>query len=461
MSTHTSIRGELKRWRIAAPDPRADELARRLRIGPLTAQVLCRRDITEEPAAQAFLAPSLNQLHDPVRLPGAKRAADRLVEAVRGQQKIVIYGDYDVDGISASAILYHVIKAADPATDVRCYVPHRLEEGYGLNGEAIGTLASEGTELIVSVDCGITATGPADLAREKGMDLIITDHHEMDAELPAAHTLVHPRLPAGTNPNDPTDPYPFADLCGAGVAYKLAWQFARAWCGSDQVTQTFRQTLVNLLPLAALGTIADVVPLQDENRALAVFGLRHIQDTPWVGLNALIDAAALRGEAVSCYHVGFVLGPRLNACGRMGHARQAVQLLTDVGAEEAAEIAAFLNSENEDRRATERQIVEEAAEMVEARGYEQDEVRAIVLGHEDWHPGVVGIVCSRLVERFGRPTVLLNTAGQIAQGSARSIDAFNIHQALVACNRHLNSFGGHAMAAGLKLPVERIDAFRQ
>ena len=294
------------------------------------------------------------------------------------------------------------------------------------------------------------------------MDLIITDHHDFDppargGQLPDAHTLVHPRLPESS--------YPFTELCGAAVAFKLAWAFAKRHCGADRVSETYRDLLLNLLSYVALGTVADVVPLIGENRVLTVYGLGQIKRTPFVGLNALIDASKLRGEEIDAYHVGFVLGPRLNACGRMGHAEKAVRLLTEAPAKEAAEIAKFLTSENECRRRVERSIFEEAKVMVAQAGYDNEDYRAIVLGKEGWHPGVVGIVASRLVDAFNRPAVVLNfdtgSEGEAtAHGSARSVTGLSIYEAFDHCADMLNSFGGHAMAAGLRMSLDRVDEFR-
>jgi len=449
-------RGRFRRWRVHGPAREAEALARGLRVGRLVGQLLARRGVTAIEAARRFVEPSLKHLHDPRSLPGCARAAERLVEAVRGKQAIVIYGDYDVDGITATAILFHIIKAADADADVRCYVPHRLEEGYGLNTDAIAQLCDDGAQLIVSVDCGITATEPAAEAKRRGVDLIITDHHEFGPALPEAHTLVHPRLPV-----EGVEAYPFGELCGAGVAYKLAWQFARTWCGSETVSAAFRNTLIDVLPLGALGTIADVVPLVDENRVIAIFGLQRIKHTPWIGLNTLIDASRLRDEKIGSYHVGFVLGPRLNACGRMGHAKEAVRLLTDAPPDEAQRIAEFLNRENDRRRATERTIFDAARQRVAELGYHDDSIRAIVLADESWHAGVVGIVCSRLVERFGRPAILLSVADGEAHGSGRSIEGYNLHEALTCCAEHLTTFGGHAMAAGMRLPAEAVEPLRE
>ena len=371
------------------------------------------------------------------------------------------------DGVTASAILYHTLKRA--GADVHTYVPHRLDEGYGLNEDAIRSIAeanADGKPLIISVDCGITATGPARVARELGVDLIITDHHQFDpGDLPEAHTLVHPAL------GDADAIYPNLDLCGAGVAYKLAWQFARAVSGCEatdtkpagKLPDKFRALLLDLLALAALGTVADVVPLVGENRVITCFGLSRIKQTKIAGLNALITASKLDGEKIDSYHVGFVLGPRLNACGRMGHAREAVELLTVAQGERAEELAEQLHLTNEDRRATERRIVDAAVKQVEQQGYDADDRRAIVVAGEGWHPGVVGIVASRLVDRYHRPAVVLgiDTETCEAKGSARSVDGVSIHAAMTACADHLTKFGGHTMAAGLTLDAASIDGFRE
>ena len=456
--------GIRKHWQTKDIDRNGEALGRllaqQLSVPPLVAHLLYARGLTEPGAARGFLAPKLTDLHDPALLPGATRAAERLCQAVRDKQPIVIYGDYDVDGVTASAVLWHVLRLAG-APDVEIYVPHRIEEGYGLNSQAVARLARQ-NPLIVSVDCGITAVEPARVARNAGVDLIITDHHELDsgtgdAALPEAHTLVHPRL-AGSK-------YPFGFLCGAAVAFKLAWQFAKTHCGSDRVSDPFRALLLDLLGYVALGTVADVVPLVDENRLLTVFGLGRIKRTRFVGLNALIDASRLRDEAIDAYHVGFVLGPRLNACGRMGHARQAVRLLTDAPPGEARQIALFLEKENQRRRLIEKQIFDEAKQMVVESGYDTTDCRAIVLGKEGWHPGVVGIVASRLTEAFARPVVVLNynhdSVPHEAHGSARSVDRVSIYDGLEHCASLLNSFGGHAMAAGLRLDLDRVDAFRR
>jgi len=421
---------------------------------PLYARILAARGLVGAAEAEAFLNPSLKELHPPSLIPDLDRAAARLLEAARAREPVAIYGDYDVDGITATAILFHTLRHLAPESDLRTYVPHRLEEGYGLNSEALRQLAADGARVVVSVDCGVTAVEPGRAARAAGLDLIITDHHNPPArlaDLPEAYAVVHPRRPDST--------YPFEHLSGAGVAYKLAWRLATLACGNDRVPAPTRALLIELLAFAALGAIADVVPLTGENRVLARHGLRRIKHSPITGLRALVEASGLAGEDLAADDVGFKLAPRLNACGRMGHAREAVELFTIADADRAARIAAELSRHNEARRQTEQQILAQAVQMAEAAGMTSPDRRAIILAHEEWHAGVVGIVCSRLVDRYHRPAILLCRKGDECHGSGRSVDGFSLHAALARCAEHLSSFGGHDMAAGLRLDHARLDAF--
>lgn len=453
--------GILKRWRLASHEPHLDRYAEQWAVPPLLAALLLKRGIRTCEDVRLFQQPKLTDLHDPALLPNLTRAADRLLEAIRAGQRIVIYGDYDVDGVTASAILWHSLSALGGR--VKTYVPHRIDEGYGLNSQAVAQLCrpdEAGLPLLITVDCGITAQGPTRVAREAGVDLIVTDHHEFDPQsLPDAWTIVHPRLGDGVGSDQPR--YPFGGLCGAGVAFKLAWELGRRHFGTERLPEDFRGLLLDLLSLAALGTVADVVPLVGENRTLTRFGLSQIKRTRFAGLNALIDASRLREEKIDAFHVGFVLGPRLNACGRMGHAADALALLTETQTDRAAEIAALLCKENERRRATEQAIAKEARKMVEECGYDRDDCRAIVVAKEGWHGGVLGVVASRLVDAYGRPAIVLTYENGVAKGSARSIPGFSIHDALIHCRDHLLQFGGHAMAAGLHLETSRVEAFRQ
>jgi len=458
------------RWVIASapPERTVSHLARALGISSLTARLLASRGIDSPDHAAAFTSPSLRTITDPSALPGCDRAARRILDALDRDEPVIIYGDYDADGITASAILYHAARHLRPNAPVSTYVPHRIEEGYGLNADAIRSLADDGAGLIVSVDCGITAARPALAAKHAGVDLIITDHHNPPTDpetgrietalLPDAHTLVHPRLPRDAN--DDAGPSPDPNLCGAGVAFNIAWRLCSlAAGGEDRVDPPARELLLDLLALAALGTIADLVPLTGDNRLIARFGLTRLKATGLVGVRALLGASSLDGEKVTAEDAGFKLAPRLNACGRMGHARDAIELLTTDDAERAEQIARDLDRLNNERRATEKTIAEHAAQLAETSGMTAPDARVIVLAHDDWHPGVIGIVCSRLVERHRRPVVLLARDGDTCKGSGRSIAGYSLHDALAHCREHLRSFGGHDMAAGLALDTARFERF--
>jgi single-stranded-DNA-specific exonuclease len=467
-----------KRWNIVDADDRAAELARSIGTSPVTAQLLINRGLCECEAARAFLKPTLKDLIEPSLIPGLDDAARIVAQAVRDQKKITIYGDYDVDGITGSSILWHALKLM--GGDVRCYIPHRIDEGYGLNAEAVRQLCDEGTQLLVTVDCGITAIDPVKVARDRGVDVVVTDHHEWKVHgsgargqdedgaasciasepsepssplLPPANAIVHPRLPGGAYPNP--------HLCGAGVAFKLAWGVGKCLGSGGKVAPAIRDFLVEATALAALGTIADVVPLVGENRVLARFGLGCVKASKLNGIRALISSADLDGKNIDSYHVGFLLGPRLNACGRMGHAQLAVEMLTDASVMRAAEIASYLESQNRERQAEERRILDQAVEQVMSLGMHTAEHHAVVIGADGWHPGVIGIVASRLVDRFHKPAVVVAfDADGHGHGSCRSIAGFHLSKALEACTKHLKKHGGHEMAAGLGVARDQFDDFR-
>ncbi|MEO0512886.1 MAG: single-stranded-DNA-specific exonuclease RecJ [Planctomycetota bacterium] len=441
--TEPALRGRSKRWLLPQTTPRP--------ATTLLERVLCERRLAEDPR---FLEPSLHHLHDPSLLPGLERAAELILQTVDRGDPLVVYGDYDVDGVTATAILIHTLRALAPewaSQRLTSYVPHRVSEGYGLHTEALRSFAEQGIKTVVTVDCGITAVEPARAARELGLTLIVTDHHNADEHLPDAAAVVHPGL-AGSE-------YPFDGLCGAGVAYKLAWRLCTMHAKTQTLPKHLKSLLVELLSFATLGTIADMVPLVDENRAIATFGLARIRRTPLIGLRALVRASGLDNEKVGEEDVGFKLAPRLNAVGRLGHARDALELFLTDDAARAAELAELLSNVNDQRRATERRIFEQACEMVGEAGMDTPERRAIVLAHDEWHPGVVGIVASRLVERFARPTLLLARDGSACKGSGRTLDGFNLHAAIGDCSEHLTRFGGHDAAAGLALDAENLDAF--
>ena len=429
-----------------------EAVARRWSVSPLVAQLLLNRGLAPDSDARTFLDPRLNDLYPPALLPGAREAAQRLAAAIRERRRILLYGDYDVDGITAVAVLWHLLTRA--GADVQFYVPHRISEGYGLNTDAIRSIAADGAQVVVTVDCGVTACAAARLARELKLELIITDHHTPGAETPEAAVIVHPSVGGA---------YPNRDLCGAGVAFKLAWALAQELSGSERVRAEYREFLMlTALPLAALGTIADIVPLVGENRVIARHGLAALPGAPLPGLRALIaSSAGLANGRIDGTAVGYKLGPRLNAAGRMGHARLAVELLTRADENRAQEIALYLEEHNRARQAKERKITQEVFRRIEQEHWDGDAHRAVVLAGEEWHAGVIGLVAARVVERLHKPTIIIALENGFGQGSGRSIGRLHLHDALRACAEHLCEFGGHAMAAGLKIEAGRVPAFTE
>lgn len=445
-----------RRWMLTPENPQAGEFAAELGVSPVVAQILLNRGIDQKQRALSFMRPSLLELHAPNLMPGMEAASARLAEAIRGGEAIVVYGDYDVDGITGTAILWHAITLL--GGKVSWYIPHRVEEGYGINGAAIGQICEQGAKLIISVDCGITAVDEVAEARRRGVDVIITDHHEWRADgvLPPASVLVHPRLPVGAGS------YPNPHLCGSGVAMKLAWATGQRFAGGNgKVSTELREFLLNATSLAALATIADVVPLEGENRILTHFGLLGLKQCRINGVRTLLESAGLLSEKVDSYHVGFLLAPRLNAAGRMGRAAEAVELLTHATPERAREIAASLDQQNRLRQETEKKIVEEALKQIEALKLDAPERRAIVVGAEGWHAGVIGIVASRIVDRFYRPAIVVSLDGEGGHGSGRSVAGFHLAQALAEMGDLLEGSGGHEMAAGLRMKRENFESFRE
>lgn len=381
-------------------------------------------------------------------------AAERVVRALRAGRRITIYGDYDVDGMTATSLLQQCFSLAGGRVDY--YIPSRLEEGYGLNCEALSTLHAEDPQrLVVTVDCGVTSHDEVRLARELGLELIVTDHHSLADELPTFDAAVHPRLPG--------QEWPFADLCGAGVAFKLAWAVCQLLGDGRKAEPRMRDFLLSALGLAAIGTVADVVPLVEENRVLVTHGLRVLPESLSPGLKALFRVAGLQdARRLTAEDVAFSLGPRLNAAGRLGQARLAVELLTTQDPRRATQLAEYIDQLNQNRQTVERRIFRQAREQVAAHP-EWEEAAAFVLADADWHPGVIGIVASRIAERYARPAVLVAVSDEtgIGQGSGRSHAGFPLHAALARCAAHLESFGGHQAAAGLRVRREQLDAFRQ
>jgi single-stranded-DNA-specific exonuclease len=442
------------RWRLRPFDSDfVDQLGEQAHITPLIAQLLLNRGISDASAVANFFETRLTGLHDPESLPGVVEAADRIVAAIKAQKKIVIYGDYDVDGVCGTSILWACLKLAG-AEDVEYYIPHRVEEGYGVNAEALRRLATDHkADLIITVDCGISAVKEAQLARELGVEFIITDHHTIGPVLPEATVLVHPKL-AGSA-------YPFKELCGCGVAFKLAWQVCKSFGDGKKASPHLRAFLVKSISLVAMATVADVMPIHGENRILVRYGLASLVDSPSPGLRALMNVAGCLGKRdLTTGTVGFGLAPRINAAGRLERAMQAVEMLTTEVEERAEELAQALDLCNTQRQEVERKMVEEAHEMITQQGGLKER-GAIVLGREGWHPGVIGIVASRLVDTYHRPTIVIALNDEQGQGSARSIPGFDLHSAIAACSEGLTSFGGHFAAAGLKLPRAHFEKFAE
>jgi single-stranded-DNA-specific exonuclease len=453
-----------KRWVIHPVDSRSTQLARSLKVSPLLAQVLINRGVTDIQTGSVFLRPKLTELISPQSMPGIEPAVQRIKHAIKTKEKITIYGDYDVDGITGVAILWQVLKLL--GADVDYYIPHRIEEGYGLNTEAVRLLAKSGAKLLITVDCGVTAFPAAALAGELGIDLIITDHHQLEDKLPCAVAIVHPALEKN---------YPNQDSAGAMVAFKLAWAianefnltsgppaFLRKQEGGGKLEPRLREFMINATSLAAMGTIADIVDLRGENRVLASYGLKALPECKLCGIQALIELAGLAGKGLDSFDIGFRLAPMLNAAGRMGHARLAVELLTGDSQTRAAQIAEYLKGQNTQRQQCERKIFKQACEMIAEQDSHLASRKSIVLANPNWHTGVIGVVASRIVERFHRPTIMINSTpaeNGIAQGSGRSIPSFDLLGAIRACSQHLITFGGHEMAAGITIQTEKIDRF--
>lgn len=445
---------QAKRWRIHAHDmDRIATLQRAAGVPAVVAQLLICRGTNDPAAAKVFLDPKLSALRNPEDLPGCSEAARRIHQAIAAKERIVVYGDYDVDGMTGTAILVRCLRMLGGT--VSHYLPNRLEEGYGLNCDAIRTLAAEGTKLLISVDCGITSTEEAALARELGCDVIITDHHEPAASLPQATAIVHPRLPGGA--------YPFGGLSGSGVAFKLAWAVCQEASGAKKVGDRMKNFLIEAVGLAALGTVADVVPLVDENRVLVHHALTSIAQQPTLGIGALLAVTGLKGKRrLDADDIGFMLAPRLNAAGRLGQAQLAMELLVTDRADRAAELASYIHQLNESRQKLERSILLAAGKQIQEQ-FDADADPAFVLADYDWHPGVIGIVAGRLAEKYHRPVVLIawdRLGVRPGTGSARSIPGFALHEALRACGEHLVAHGGHAAAAGLRIKRDKLDAFR-
>lgn len=437
-------RNNQKIWRVKASAPALCQIfARKLGISPLTAQLLVNRGIYTVEHARDYLGCELTRLHRPELLCDMPKAVARIIESVRRRDKILIYGDYDVDGITATALMVRVFKRL--GVDVDYHIPNRLTEGYGLRLEVLKEAALNGTNLVITVDCGISSIEEALWARLNRLDLIITDHHEPGVELPQAFAVV--------NPKRPDCKYPFKELAGVGVALKLA-QALLEDAGMDSLAWQ------EYLDLACLGTIADIVPVQGENRIIVKHGLNRLASTENAGLQALIEVSELAKGVLGPRAIGFGLAPRLNAAGRMNSPEPAIKLLLTDNEAEARELAAGLNRLNQERQKVETEVFEEINTMLEENPALAED-RVMVIASTGWHVGVIGIVASRLVNIYARPVLLITLKDGEGKGSARSVPGFNLHQALTHCQSLLVSYGGHAAAAGFSIEEGKIEDFRR
>jgi single-stranded-DNA-specific exonuclease len=431
------------RWIVGERNREAEEALRReLGIPAIVAAVLAQRGYTDPAKAHVFLNPSLDQLHDPASLPDYAAARDAILGAKERQELIYVHGDYDVDGVTSAAILSRFLRAV--GCKVHTHVPHRMKEGYGIHRSAVEAAQAAGAKLFLTCDCGVGAHEQVEMAKAAGMTVVVTDHHSIGGSLPDAAAVI--------NPHRTDSAYPFAELSGAGVVFKLCEGLAK------ELGLPLNQYYQRYLDLAALGTIADVMPLVGENRIIARFGLQCLPQTRKAGLQALMKEAKVSvdaGKPLRSYHVGFVLGPRLNAAGRLDDAAIALRLLLENDDEAACELARQIEEVNTARRAEQQRIIDEAVEKVLSTGAHNRNV--IVVGNQGWHAGVVGIVAGRLVEQFRRPTFVMTIDDKgVAKGSARTIPNFHLADAIRAHSDLFLSGGGHAMAAGCSFEAERI-----
>lgn len=429
-----------KRWRVIPADEGcARSLSEQLHISPILAQLLVHRGITSAECGRHFLYDSLEQSCDPFLMKGMEKAVQRICRAIEGKEKIIIYGDYDVDGITATSLLYWVL--SDLGAEPSFYIPERQSEGYGLNRDAVQHLKDEHTNVLITVDCGISSYDIVDSFRGD-MDIIVTDHHEPPADIPPAYAVLNPKQEGCA--------YPFKELAGAGVAYKLCQALWLRLCG---------ESLAGYTEIAALGTIADLVPLTGENRIIVRDGLQRMKEGYNTGLQALLAVSGLTPDSISAGRIAFTAAPRLNAAGRISHAEKGVRLLLETDQQKADRIAEELNELNKERQDIEHDIARQAVRQIEAEKRRDDGV--LVAYGQDWHAGVIGIAASRLVEEYYRPSLVISVHDGVGKGSCRSITGFNMYEALQYADDLLIQYGGHPMAAGFSIQAERIEDFQQ
>jgi len=438
-----------KRWRVREPELALQKtLAASLNISTITSQLLINRGISDIQQAERFLSSTLSDIRSPLGMKGMKEGVERVQKALHNKEKIAIYGDYDVDGITSTSILLMFLKSA--GANVSYYIPERIAEGYGLNADAISKLAERGVTLLITVDCGISDHAELKLAKGLGIDVIVTDHHEVPGDLPPAYAII--------NPKQSGCPFPFKNLAGVGVAFNFIIALRATLRDEGFWKEKEVPNLKEYLDLVALGTIADVVPLVDENRIFVKYGLMELTASTKPGIIALKEISGLNDVPINAGMVGYRLAPRINAAGRVGKGVDGVRLLTSESYDEAASIAKLLDDGNKERQGLEEVILREATGMVES-GLISDR-KSIVLASENWHPGVIGIVASRIAEKYYRPTVMIAIKDGVGKGSARSIHSFMLYEGLKECSHLLNEFGGHDYAAGLSINEENIEKFR-
>ncbi len=430
-----------KRWNLLSADAATQrQLQDSLKISPVLCKLLALRGISGYEEAKGYFRPELSDLHDPFLMKDMPKAVHRIDTAIKRKEKILVYGDYDVDGTTAVAVMYRFLRNIHPHCDF--YIPHRYREGYGVSKAGIDFAAENGFSLIISLDCGIKSVELVKYASELGIDFIICDHHMPDEEIPEAVAIL--------NAKQSDCPYPFKELCGCGVGLKLIQALCAHVGLPDESWQEF-------LDLVAIAIAADIVPMRGENRILTYYGLQKVNQRPSTGIRALIELAKMQGE-IHVNNLVFVIAPRVNAAGRMDDARKAVQLFISDDYQEAINLAEQLHSDNTDRREVDLSITEQAFAMIENNAFHRNR-KSTVLHDAGWHKGVVGIVASRLIEKYYRPTIVLTDSGDKVAGSARSVLGFNVYEAIHQCRELLENYGGHFYAAGLTMKKENVDAF--
>lgn len=432
----------MKKWILKEKSyPTGNSSTEELGIDKNIADIMINRGIESIDDIRMYADPSFDFLRDPFLLKGMDKAVSRIRKAIEKNEKICIYGDYDVDGVSSTSILKIYFKSI--GYPVEYYIPNRLEEGYGLNEDAVKYVAEIGTELMITVDCGITSVKEVELAKSLGMDVIVTDHHECQNEIPDAYAVI--------NPKQEGCEYPFKGICGCGVAFKLIHGLSG---------ESFKKDIPKYLEIVSLATICDVMPILDENRIIVKNGLEIIGKGNNIGMRELVKVCGLEDKKIRSSHLGFAIGPRINASGRLGFSNLGVELFTTDNEKEAEKLALSMDMKNEERQMIEARIYQEAEDIIRSDSRYIDD-KVIVLAGENWHHGIIGIVASKLTEKYYKPTILLCIEGEQATGSARSIKGFDMFEALCECKEFMEKFGGHEQAAGLTVSVENIDALRE